>query len=419
MYVALLGDQPAAGVVGLVLAVLLFRDWRVWATLAAATLPFAAPLVVSAGGLGLALCDIFAVLALASYYSQGKHRDLPWRPLAAVAVPVAGAAVYFIVAGLQVVGVHPSIHTALTLVQRIELVVVWLVLGAVIYQGKALRPVLIVYVAGSLLLALAWYAAPGSTGVLGVQKNPAGSVIVVAILIALIMWKSTWRLVPVVILVGGLACTGSRGSMVSLAVAALVLLALGRSLKTSVIALAGMGAAAWAALAFLPAAMVDRILNRSSEGRYNADLRDVFVEDALTQWSHHQWTGVGIGEYQQYFSAIIRVPTTDPHNVYALALVEGGWPLLLGFLFLMGVTMVWLVRHFRVSPLIVLAICASAATFVHAYIDVYWVRGTPSLAWLLVGIAGGAIAASMSAELEPKPEHEPVQIGRPATPMRR
>ena len=49
----------------------------------------------------------------------------------------------------------------------------------------------------------------------------------------------------------------------------------------------------------------------------------------------------------------------------------------------------WRMRHSEFSAAAVGVVLATAA---HGLVDVYWVRGTPVLGWLLVGMACGALA---------------------------
>ena len=76
---------------------------------------------------------------------------------------------------------------------------------------------------------------------------------------------------------------------------------------------------------------------------------------------------------------------TDPHQVLFFQLAEGGIPLLLAFLVLVIGGAAVVLRHSRGSSLALAALAVQVSTVVHALADIYWVRGTPTPAWLLIG----------------------------------
>lgn len=405
--------RPAIAVIGLLTLGIFLPTWRLWVALAGVTLPFSAPLVISGGGVGAALADVFAMVAIVSF-TVANRASVGDRPLGdaikAISAPLSFAAVYLAVAAAQTLTLHYSLESVASLLQRVELIVVWLLLGALAFRADRGRVFLGGFMVGAFVLAGAWFTAIGTAGALGVQKNPSGSVIVVAILIVLTRWKSAWRLPALIFLAGALLATGSRGSIVSLAVAGVVVLLLSRSMKTLVVGILGLSAAAWAGWSVLPGEQRARLLSESADGRYNADIRDVFVQDALNQWRAHPWTGVGVGRYRQQLSELQRVLTLDPHNVYALTLAEGGWPLFAAFLVMAGGQLIWLGLRRRADSMVVLALGAGVATFVHSYVDVFWVRGTPAMFWVLAGMAGAAIAISRA----PGPEGAALSARRTA-----
>ena len=49
----------------------------------------------------------------------------------------------------------------------------------------------------------------------------------------------------------------------------------------------------------------------------------------------------------------------------------------------------------------VVAAAVLLATVAHGMVDIYWVRGTPVLGWLLVGMACGVYALRRQREAEP------------------
>ncbi|NKZ93669.1 hypothetical protein GS966_28365 [Rhodococcus hoagii] len=122
---------------------------------------------------------------------------------------------------------------------------------------------------------------------------------------------------------------------------------------------------------------------------YNSRIREVFVDDAMYQFHQAPWSGVGVGNYEQITASLSRVDTHDPHNVFVLALVEGGYPLGVAFALLCVGTLIWLLRR-RKTTLVALALVVQISTLAHAYVDVYWVRGTPVVGWMLIGAAAAS-----------------------------
>ncbi|UZJ24952.1 hypothetical protein RHODO2019_00050 [Rhodococcus antarcticus] len=82
----------------------------------------------------------------------------------------------------------------------------------------------------------------------------------------------------------------------------------------------------------------------------------------------------------------------DPHQVLYFQLAEGGVVLLVGFLVLVAVTLWVALRSAGRTPLAVAALAVQISTLVHALGDVYWVRGTPTMGFLLVGVSLAVVA---------------------------
>ena len=115
-------------------------------------------------------------------------------------------------------------------------------------------------------------------------------------------------------------------------------------------------------------------------------IRDQYHADAWQIIHNHPWTGIGIG---RYFAGdpLGGTITTDPHQVLLLQAAEGGYPLVLAFVALIVGTVVLVWRLAVQTSLGPLAVGMLVAILSHGLVDVYWVRGTPVLGWLLVGVA--------------------------------
>jgi len=149
-----------------------------------------------------------------------------------------------------------------------------------------------------------------------------------------------------------------------------------------------------------PSALQSRVTTFSpgqqSAGQYAIYLRHQFYDDAHRIIDAHPWTGVGIGNYGAA-NALSAHPVQDPHQVLLLQQAEGGYGLGAAFVLLIAGTMVALrrMRQVDVAPAAAGVLIATAA---HGLVDVYWVRGTPVLGWLLVGMACGELARLRSEE---------------------
>jgi hypothetical protein len=201
------------------------------------------------------------------------------------------------------------------------------------------------------------------------------------------------------VLVLGLFLTQSRGAVVAVAVGVVVLTVLSArpggflARRGLWIVLAGV-----LAFALMPASVQDRFTNFSStslapsghyaSGSFALLTRHQYVRDAERIIDAHPWTGIGVGEY------LVGAPTdltqtTDPHNVILLQAAEGGYGLAVCFGLLVLGTVLAMGRLGRRVELAPVAAAVLLATVAHGLVDIYWVRGTPVLGWLLVGMACG------------------------------
>lgn len=380
----------ATFIVGAIVVLLTLPHTIFFIVLTAATLPLAASLaLVSPIGI-IPACDVAAILALLSYCigQTRKNRGTtgvesyslvqPINYLIILAVP------YFVVA---IMSVFFNDGAFATLAQRLEIILVWSLFGVLLYVKRAIAAFVSWFVAACIILSLAWISNPGVGGVLGVQKNPSGGVIAAGILVLLLSpMRNRWRLPGIAILCGGLLSTGSRGSMLGLAVGVLLLLFFVEHWKRVLIPFIGAAFSSALILSALPQSVTDRLFAQDDSGLYTVDIRGAFVADALAKFQTAPWSGIGIGNYIQTDPALLSVATRDPHNVLALSLAEGGYPLLGAFILLCVVSLLWLATKPK-SSLLVLALAVQTSILVHALVDVYWVRGTPAIGWTFIGAA--------------------------------
>lgn len=197
----------------------------------------------------------------------------------------------------------------------------------------------------------------------------------------------------------GIFATQSRGSLLGLAVGLAVLLAFQPGLGRLRIAAGLIPLAALFTLGFLflPEEARERTTDVRlgqddglSAGAYTVQIRESYREDAERIFWEHPFTGVGIGQYAQAASNKV----ADPHNVLLLEAAEGGALLVGGFVVLIVGSTAVVARRRQRGSLAPTAVAVQASTLAHALVDVYWVRGTPVLGWLLVGAALAAAATS-------------------------
>lgn len=384
-------------------AVVLFIKPDLVAVLAVALLPY--PLDLPTGlPIDLSPTDALIALALAGWLVAGllrPRREPRIHVLRSLGIPLlaygAAMALTFVV--------HPSVPGAVTMFQRVGLVVGGLLLGAGLVRIGRLRLSLEIYLASASLLAVAAVVDSGDAAFLGVQKNPAGGFILAALFIAILVKPSPRWLLYTPVLAVGLLATQSRGALIG----ALVGIAVGivvvrwRGRVRLMFATTGVLGLIVVAYSYLPAGAKERLLRTSGSNDNAIQDRTSFQADALDHFHSAPWTGVGIGNY----TGGPRLPgILDPHQVVLFQLAEGGIPLLVAFSVLVLGGAFVVLRHSRSSPLALAALTVQVATVIHAMTDVYWVRGTPTPAWFLIG---AALAVAIRAKDQVEPSRRPIE----------
>jgi hypothetical protein len=311
------------------------------------------------------------------------------RALRAVALPVGQYAVVL----LLLLAVHLGPTEFVKTGQRLELFLLPLLVGAFLAMRGAHVRLLQAYVIASAVLAAVW---PFDS--LGMQKNPAGQLIANAIVLLVAVRSLRRLLVCMPVLVIGLLLTQSRGAILAAAIGVVLVLALHAGPRARLVLTRAAPLAVLAALAFAlaPASARDRLTSFSSRpdapGSYALQVRERYTADAHRIIDAQPWSGIGVGNYWAG-DARSGTGTRDPHQVLLLQAAEGGYGLAASFVLLVGGAALALFRHARGTELGTAAIAVLLATVAHGFVDVYWVRGTPLLGWLLVGMACGTLAA--------------------------
>jgi O-antigen ligase len=248
------------------------------------------------------------------------------------------------------------------------------------------------YVVGATALAVLWPFAHG----LG-QKNPTGQMIANAILL-LIGYRPLRRYALCVLgLVPGLVFTGSRGAILALVVGLIVILAFQRSRSGAMLGrVAVVLVLSFAVYSTLPVSLQTRLTTLTpgvgSPGAYSLYVRSQYARDAEQIIKAHPWVGIGVGNYLAG-NSLNGTQAQDPHDVLLLQAAEGGYLLAASFVVLIALVVLAL-KRMREVDVAAAAAGVMVATVAHGLVDVYWVRGTPMLSWLLVGMVCGGFMRS-------------------------
>jgi hypothetical protein len=357
-------------------------------------IPWTYSLPGASGGLNISASDLILAFAFFSLLAQAvATRSFPaLRALRPVAFPVGQFAVLMIL----LLAIHFGPHDVIKTFQRYELFVFPLIVGA--FAALTGRHVVLLkaYVLSAAVLGVLWPVAGG----LG-QKNPVGQMVGNAILV-LVGVRALRRYLPLaVLLTPALILTGSRGAILATSVGFLIVLGLQNvRAHTILVRACALVLVAFATYSFLPVGQQQRLTSLSSgvgtPGSYAVYLRHEYIADAKRIIHDHPWIGIGIGNYvsgNPYSGA----QATDPHNVVLLVAAEGGYVFAASFVLLVLGSAAAVIRMHRVD------VAAAAggvliATLLHGLVDVYWVRGTPVLGWLLVGMTCGGYFALRNVE---------------------
>lgn len=291
---------------------------------------------------------------------------------------------------LVLLAAHLGVGAAVQTVQRLELVGLPVLVGCYLALRRADLRLLQAYVVGTTAVAAIWHFHH-----LSLQKNPAGQLMANAIVVLVGVPRLGRLRFVLPVLVYGLFATESRGAIVACALGlGAVFLVRGLHSPRQVLAqVAVLVAVVLVAFRFMPAAVQSRITDFSSQGgsaaAFTVQVRTDYRHDAIRIADAYPWFGVGVGSYINGVNQFHLTQADDPHNVVLLQAAEGGWPFAASFVVLVLGTVVGLVR-LRRSGLAAVAFGLMVSTVAHGMVDVYWVRGTPVLSWLVVGMVCGA-----------------------------
>ncbi len=360
------------------------RAWPVFVIAAGLALPWIYG--VGIGPITLSISDVMLLGSLPGILLCGEMRQRHDKRGRVGVVP-ALFALYAAVA-LFVYLQFPVSTSLLTIATRSVMVLVPFACGVALANSeRVLRAFLHAYVASCAALAAVWLTSFGSPAVAGINKNPGGQMLAGAILVGVVIVKKpALRTGLVLLLGGGLAATGSRGAVVGLMAGCLVLFVLHsetrrRMSRLGQFLVSGLIAFALGYFGRTQSAFLDRSLSNET-----LDQRALLRADALERW-HANPIGNGVGTYVPQVAQLSQLRSNDPHNVFVLCLYEGGIPLLVAFVLLCLVPVFLVIRRSRFSWIHALAVAVPVSLLVRSYFDIYWVRATPTLCWVILGAA--------------------------------
>jgi hypothetical protein len=359
---------------------------------------------LASGSADLSLADgwlVLAVVAVVPFVPWGRAQLRP-------VFRYVGS--YLLILAVTVAA-NPSRRAGFEWAHRLTLVAGAITVGYVIVQQGWLRRALRAYVlvacifAGAALVDLAnnprAYGLPTAAYPFGMQKNPAGLLLAIAVLILLITpahvaLSRSVRSTSLVLLFAGIVACQSRGT--SVALVGVLLIRMFRERKIAVSPLAVLGSVLLVGMVFV----TFNALRESSDAdsRFNSVNSRITTYDAsLELWRSEPVLGAGL---RYWNDPVIGPSHPEPHDLVVAALGETGVVGLLGVAYLFASTG----RLLRSIPgeLSALTLYVLAMKVVASLFDIFWVAGTMTVPWLLVGITLASRAADTTSR---RPAEQP------------
>jgi O-antigen ligase len=308
---------------------------------------------------------------------------------------LGGCAVYLLAALIAVVA-DPNRRSILEWLHRVALAPGAVVVGAAVVVTGVLSRAMAVFVALSSVFGAAAIIEAATSGFepaypLGMHKNAAGFLLLIAVLICVVAPSSiamaaSLRRMAVLVCSTGLLATQNRGAAVAAVVCAAVWAV--RQPRVPAVARALFVGAAAAVLTVVISAFSSPVESRSQFDSVAS--RQLTNEYALDLWRDDPLTGAGIRFFRDpsfFFEARIKERTTfgEPHNVVVSVLSETGLVGLAGFA-AMVVTALRVLRPMRFE-LGRLAMVVLVARLVEAQFGIWWVAGSAVVPFILLGAA--------------------------------
>ncbi|MGY2083211.1 O-antigen ligase family protein [Blastococcus sp. SYSU DS0539] len=311
-----------------------------------------------------------------------------------------GVVVYQAILLIPVV-VHPTPDAVIDWAHRFFLMAGGLLVGSELARSASRARALRVFVytcaaMGGLSAVQAVLTAFDPVYPLGISKNLAGEVLAAGVLVGVAVGKevlgSATAQAWAVSLAGvGLLATQSRGAWLGLGAALVIWFVYSRPSRRVVFAMAvvAVGASSYIATSLASESGLENSRQTSS-----LESRQYFEQIALGYFEDSPIVGQGIRYYlDPAFDFPVPldgdgVARASPHNVIVETLSESGLVGLAAFSFLIGHTGVVLLRCRTAFSM--LALSSLLGNLVHGLVDIYWLAGSLTVVWVLIGLATGA-----------------------------
>lgn len=308
---------------------------------------------------------------------------------------------YFFV-GIFLIGISTSLFSAIDTRNSLKEIVQFLQLSILftvllynnIKQEKTISILLSAVVFGASILALCatyLFIKHGPEGVyaLGFHKNALGSFMAVSLPLAIAQFRqrtSWWRFLLMVCVTCGLLASYSRGAWVGAFTGLVTVEMLFQ--KRNLLWLVFLGAVILLLYPAIPPKITSKVTNK-----HTLEMRQEQWAIAESGFNRHILTGVGYANFlllSQEHNVLHQ--HEDPHNIFLRLAAETGLIGLGTFIVLFSGIYFYCYQIIKKERVLRLQIwerglfASLIAYLVHGMFDVFWVRGTGSLFWILVGI---------------------------------
>ncbi|MCU1459184.1 MAG: hypothetical protein JWL73_3276 [Actinomycetia bacterium] len=323
--------------------------------------------------------------------------SVPWRSPRLQSI-LKLLAVYLLVLAIAVVAV-PSQRAVIEWGHRAFLVAGGLFVGAAVVATGRVRDALRAYLLASTVVAVAAIVFAGThpgSGLFpqpaypfGFQKNTAGLMLGFAIIVLTVGARRvavprSLRVPCVFLLVLGILACQARGPAIALMVVLSVwAIHKWRARITPLILVGGL-----LLLALTYTTINSAFQSDSADSRYNSvNSRVATYDAAISLWQRDPVVGVGL-KFWRNPSLAGQTGFGEPHDLAVSALGESGLVGLAGLAILLIGTIVLVMR--RPSQLSWLAVLVVVAKTTASAVDIYWVAGSLTFMWIIVGFACAA-----------------------------
>ncbi|MGD9793295.1 MAG: O-antigen ligase family protein [Acidimicrobiia bacterium] len=322
-------------------------------------------------------------------------RFVPWES-ARVRSALMAVATYLGIL-LIAVAAQPTERAGIELLHRGMLLGGSIAVGAAIAQVGKTRLVLRLLLAVSTAHAIRAVLDTVTSGFdpaypFGIHKNAAGGLLAMTLVIVLLAPRllglpSPVRLAVMVTLLAGLAATQSRGAAIAL-IATMAIASVQRN-RTAGLRFAAL-VSALAAITLVAVTFDDVGINDTTNRFNSYNSRRLTNDYALDQWRDSPLTGVGVRFFRDpafFAEATAAGESTfgEPHNIVVVNLAESGIVGTAGLVVLLA--WLWMLLRSQRTEFASLASMLLLTRLVNTQFDIWWVAGTLTLPFVVIGMA--------------------------------